>query len=197
MTDNDWSGESGNDYTKRNKVFPTIFQRQGVWKQILEGCDIDSVLEVGCNVGHNLRAMKWADPNIFTHGVEINREARLECLKHSPCTETIEEALDWEHGGFDLVFTCGVMIHTDPQLLGRLCADMVSASKQYVMCAEYFNATPTEIPYRSNLRLWKRDFGSYLMDEFRLRPVTQGFLWKPTTGMDNLTFWLFKKEDIE
>jgi len=189
---NDWAGKAGDDYTERNMVFPTIMQRKEVFSQILKDIEFETVYEVGCNVGHNLRAIKWDRPRTVICGAEINQAARLQAMKFGCIVDDIMEPL--KLSPFDLVFCCGVLIHTNPKDLRDLLLRMNLLSQRYILLMEYFNAEPVEIDYREDLRLWKRDFGSFFMDHFPVKPVRSGFLWKPTSGMDNLTFWLFEKE---
>ena len=70
-------------------------------------------------------------------------------------------------------------------------------SKKYVLIGEYFNRTPTMIPYqgKENL-LFKRDFGKYFLKNFDLEVIDYGFLWGhyyDVAGFDDFTWWLFKK----
>ena len=42
--------------------------------------------------------------------------------------------------------------------------------------------------------LFKRDFGGHWMDLYPdLRLVGNGFFWRRSTGLDNITWWLFEK----
>ena len=67
-------------------------------------------------------------------------------------------------------------------------------SRRYILCAEYFAREPEEVPYRGQTGLlFKRDFGSYWLDQYPVRHIANGFHWRRTTGIDDVTWWLFEK----
>ena len=63
------------------------------------------------------------------------------------------------------------------------------------MSIEYFAAEPEEKRYRGqDGLLFKRDFGAFWLEMFpELELIDYGFFWKHATGLDNLTWWLFRK----
>ena len=67
-----WAGEFGDAYTLRNEDL-VDGRRQPFWNSILEATDARSVLEVGCNIGANLRCL--ADGVRRVEGVDVNVEA--------------------------------------------------------------------------------------------------------------------------
>ena len=78
--------------------------------------------------------------------------------------------------GLDLAVHGGVLIHINPERLPIVYQNLVSLSSRYVLVAEYYNPTPTEVNYRGhNERLFKRDFAGELIDEFDLNLVDYGF----------------------
>jgi len=51
-----------------------------------------------------------------------------------------------------------------------------------------------EVVSRREGKLFKRDFGGFWWDVFpELTFVDGGFFWKRATGLDDLTWWLFAK----
>ena len=52
---NKWKSNFGVEYTDRNKISPKC--RVNAFKSMLTGLDVDKILEIGCNVGHNLVAI--------------------------------------------------------------------------------------------------------------------------------------------
>ena len=48
-----WSGDFGDAYTERNEEAGA--GRETFWRQLLAGIEVTTALEVGCNVGANLR----------------------------------------------------------------------------------------------------------------------------------------------
>ena len=97
-------------------------------------------------------------------------------------------------GAVELAFTCGVLIHVPPEDLGRACDEIYRVSSRYIVCIEYFSDREEEVSYHGQSGLlFKRDFGAFWMDRHDLTLVDYGFLWKPATGLDNLTYWTFEK----
>jgi spore coat polysaccharide biosynthesis protein SpsF len=192
-----WEGEFGNEYTQRNRLHAN--DRKKFFAHILEKTSgISSVCELGANSGHNLEAIQLVNPVIEATGVEVNRKACSEMAGKSRINavcSTIQEFNPTEK--FDLVFTCGVMIHLPPADLPKVYRKMHTLSQKYILINEYFNPVPVEISYRGhNERLFKRDFGGEFLDavERRVRLVDYGFLWQRVEpAWDNTTWWLWEK----
>ena len=159
----------------------------------------ESVLEVGANIGINLRAIqRISGANL--HAVEPNQTARDRLVADGVVPpgqvyDGIAEKLPVDTATIDFVFTRGVLIHIHPDNLLAACKEMFRVSKKYLLCAEYFSVRPESIPYRGHSdRLFKRDFGAFWLDNFpQLEVVEYGFEWKRVTGLDNITWWLFVK----
>jgi pseudaminic acid biosynthesis-associated methylase len=198
-----WRGEFGDSYVDRNPAsiqavrqrvccFATIFDH-------LRGHPPRSLLECGCNVGINLRALRQVtDAELYA--VEPNAKARdmligdgvipVGNLKNATLSE-----LPFENGAFDLVFTSGVLIHIPDDILEQSCREMHRVAKSHLLSIEYFSPESITLKYRGHDDLlFKRDYGENWLRLFPdLEPVAQGFFWKRTTGLDNLTWWLFRK----
>lgn len=198
-----WASDFGNEYTVRNAATEEAIQLRlrglvRIW-DAMRGDPPASILECGCNVGINLRAFRR-----FTqaelHAVEPNRKARETIvadgiLPAERIRDATLERLPFDDGTMDLVFTAGVLIHVPPDHLERACREVHRVSRKYVLALEYFSRSPEAIRYRGqdNL-LFKRDFGGFYLDLFGdLVPVAEGFLWRRTTGHDDVTWWLFRK----
>ncbi len=198
-----WTGEFGDAYIDRCVASEeAIRNRAKAWADMMrpiEATTPKSILEVGCNIGINQRALKRLfDAELFA--VEPNPKAREVVLS--------DEVLDSEHlhaasalklpfadHSMDMCFTSGVLIHISPDDLMQACSEMFRVSRRYILCAEYFSRDPQEISYRGHAGLlFKRDFGSYWLDNFELEPIAHGFHWRRTTGIDDVTWWLFEKK---
>lgn len=191
-----WGGEFGNDYVKRNLAAAN--GRGPFWKEILTEFPVESVLEVGCNIGANLRWIVEHIPPRLVCGVDINEFALRGLRQALPDVNAMwspARGLPFRDQMFDLVFTTGVLIHQPPDVLPQVMREIVRCSRRYVLAGEYFSATPAEIVYRGQTGLaWKRDFGRYyqeLFPELRLRRT--GFLAKKDGGWDDVTYWMFEK----
>ncbi len=198
-----WRGAFGDAYTDRNLASPEMMgARIALWSEIL-GHTIAappcSILEVGANLGINLRALR-AISAAHLYAVEPNDKAR-ETLVHDGVVEPQDiragtaTAIDLPDDVADLAFTSGVLIHIHPDQLLASCREIHRCSARWIGCIEYFADKPEMIPYRGEVdRLFKRDFGDFWLDNFPDLYITAyGFAWKRVTGLDNLTWWLFEK----
>jgi len=127
-----WRGQFGSDYTQRNPASDRdIRARAMLWSQILH-CIVPekpkSILEVGANVGNNLRALRGLCGAEF-FAVEPNSDARniLEA-DHVSREENIRDgtaaALSFGDDFVELAFTAGVLIHVPPQDLLASCREI-------------------------------------------------------------------------
>jgi pseudaminic acid biosynthesis-associated methylase len=192
-----WEGPFGVEYTERNVTAPEL--RTDFFKKVLElAPDVRSVCELGANRGDNLAALRRVRPDLTLTGVEVNAAA-ASVMGQVPGVRAIVSSIqDFETDQiFDLVFTCGVLIHLNPGDLVSTYEKMVALSARYILVNEYFNPRPVEIDYRGHSsRLFKRDFAGELLDAHKqkLRVVNYGFLWnREEPGWDNTTWVLFER----
>jgi len=98
---------------------------------------------------------------------------------------------------FELVFTCGVLIHIHPDDLHKTLERMYQLSKRYILIAEYFSRESESLIYHGEKnKLFKMDFGKYFLSNFQSKLLDYGFLWGylyDDGGFDDITWWLFKK----
>lgn len=198
-----WRGEFGNAYTERNaSAAEHLRARVAMWSSIfasVEGAPPKSILEVGANIGNNLRALRQLSGADF-YAIEPNASARQRLVddKVVPAANVRDgfaAAIDLPDGAVEMSFTSGVLIHIHPDDLLASCREIHRISSRYVVCIEYFSDKAEEIAYRGHSeRLFKRDFGGFWLDNFPdLQVVKYGFSWKRLTGLDNLTWWVFEK----
>ena len=194
-----WAEKFGDEYLSRNmsddllaanlNLFSKIFHRTG---------GLDSVLELGCNIGMNLRAISSLMPNCELIGVDINNSA-LELLNKNLSSVTAHEksistVLDIEA---DLVFTKGVLIHINPNDLGKVYHNLYNCSKKYICIAEYYNPVPVSVEYRGySNKLFKRDFCGELMHKYPdLTLIDYGFCYHLDDAFpqDDLNWFVLEK----
>jgi spore coat polysaccharide biosynthesis protein SpsF len=198
-----WRGDFGDGYTDRNLATrEQLASRIAMWSDILKpttGAPPASILEVGANLGINLRALRALTGARF-YAAEPNERARATLIRDGVAEErdtraSLAQSIDFPDRIADLVFTSGVLIHIHPDHLLTAMREIHRCAARYVGCIEYFSDKPEEIPYRGHTGLlFKRDFGGYWLDNFAdLQVLATGFAWKRTTGLDNLTWWLFEK----
>lgn len=200
-----WKGDFGNAYIERNIASQdSVGKRQVAWQKILNSFPLAprSFLEIGCNVGINLRALSHLS-KADLYGVEPNAVA-LNKLK----TDNIVSSQNLHEGNIfqipfkdesvECVFTSGVLIHVAPEDLDAAYRELYRVSSRYILSIELFAKNPETISYRGHDdMLFKRDFGLKWLEIFPdLVPIEQGFLWLPITGVDDATWWLFEKRGV-
>jgi pseudaminic acid biosynthesis-associated methylase len=188
-----WTGDFGNEYTKRNKDPP---DRLSFWRKILNKCRPEVVLEPGANRGFNLKAISHIDPAVRLWATDVNLLA-LEVLREGlPWVNAVEadvRDLPFRDGLFDLVFTVGVLIHVKPEDVPKSIQEMVRVSRRYLLLCEYANNDILGVVYRGlHGALWKAPFGQIAEQSAALQPLDSGFLTKDE-GFDRVTWWLYEK----
>ena len=198
-----WRGTFGDAYTDRNEATTEYINSVAhAFEQILKkmpDMSPSSILEVGANIGINLRALnRLTDAQLFA--VEPNQKARNRLVEDAvlPNNHIFDAAasnLPFDDHSIDLVFTSGVLIHISPEEIDSAYAEIYRVSARYILSLEYFSPTPEVKTYRGkDDLLFKRDYGSLWLDNYPdLILVDNGFFWKRTTGLDNLNWWLFHK----
>ncbi|MEO8449708.1 MAG: pseudaminic acid biosynthesis-associated methylase [Gemmatimonadota bacterium] len=177
-----WTSEFGRAYTDRNtlsvedmdQAFAAQFgvAKTVIYRELVGAARLPAgrVLEVGCNIGLQLRLLERVNPGLEFHGLEPQPYAVKQARELSP-NMTFHDgtafALPFEDRSFDLVMTHGVLIHINPKDLPRALAEIHRVSRRFVLCHEYYAERPTEIRYhdRDGL-LWKRNFGQAYLDQF-------------------------------
>ncbi|MDP6781751.1 MAG: methyltransferase domain-containing protein [Alphaproteobacteria bacterium] len=198
-----WKGDFGDDYAVRNRATAeTVGNAAHAFNEILahvKDSPPASILEVGANIGINLRALAGiTDAELFA--VEPNARAREQLVAgkvvpQDRLFDAMATKLPLEDGAVDLAFTSGVLIHVPPEDIEAAYGEIYRVAARYILCMEYFSPTPVSIPYRGHEGLlFKRDFGGMWLDIFpALEPVANGFFWSRTTGLDDINWWLFRK----
>ena len=189
-----WRSEFGAHYTDRNDLERPA--RLATWRRILSGLEVTRVLEVGCNVGWNLRYLTALGvPEVW--GVEPQRYAIERARRDRPDLTLVPGtafALPFRDGWFDLTFTSGVLIHIGPDDLGRALDELHRCTRRYLVAIEYDHPAEVEVPYRGHTAaLWKRDHGATIAARFPdLRELASGPLGE-ADGYDDCHFHVFEK----
>lgn len=190
-----WAGSFGQAYTERNAT--AAHQAGADHEAMFQRLGVRSVLEVGCNLGLNLTRMA-ANPGFTVTGIDVCHHALVagrKRLARAMLAQASAYDLPFADGAFDMVFTCGVLIHVPPAGRERAMREIHRASRRYIWCGEYFSDADTVIPYRGESRaLFKCDYGALYATLFPgLRLCDRGFWGKAETGFDDITWWLFEK----
>jgi pseudaminic acid biosynthesis-associated methylase len=194
-----WAGEFGTEYSERNVGSGWIAANLALFAKILARTrSVRSVVELGANIGLNLRAIDQLIPDADLAGVEINAVAADE-LRQWGRAEVFEHSiLDFAPARqWDLTLIKGVLIHINPDELPKVYDTLLAAAGRYVCVVEYYNPTPVALPYRGHEnRLFKRDFAGEMLDRNAgLRLIDYGFCYRrdPNFPQDDVTWFLMEK----
>ena len=196
-----WQGQFGDEYVSRNTSDAYIRENVTFFSKIfsLTGRP-DSVLEFGPNTGMNLRAIHEIDSDVSLSGVEINRHAAQMLSESLPNSDIhVNSFLEFSsEQRWNLVFCKGVLIHIAPDRLSEAYEALYRHSSDYILIAEYYNTTPTEVSYRGHSeKMFKRDFCGEVLDRYSdLSVVDYGFIYHRDANFkyyDDITWFLLKK----
>jgi len=201
-----WEGIFGDAYQERNTLDKKEIERREafftrIFMYIYSICGVmpKSVLEIGAGQGPNLCAIEKfslaQSVPIKLYATEINQKARIALSENAKTVEILDEIP--KEPLADLVLTYGVMIHTHPAHLRDLVNKMYNSSNKFLMCCEYFAPQTRPIPYRGEKdALWLDDYGSKMLEFYpSLEIKGYGFMWKPMSGLDNITYWVMQKRN--
>jgi len=195
-----WQGQFGDDYVGRNRDERLAASNLSLFSEALSmSGEVGSVLELGANIGMNLRALRMLYPGASLRGLEINPTAAQELRSAIGSENVIEGSIldDVELGVSDLVLIKGVLIHIAPAQLADVYDVLVRSTRRLILVCEYYNPTPVEVSYRGfQDKLFKRDFAGELIDRHpSLRLVNYGFRYHrdPSFPLDDVTWFLLEK----
>lgn len=185
-----WKGAFGDAYTDRNQPDPTV--RERAWGVMLRGLALQTVLEVGSNTGANLRALERINPSWRLTGIEPNAHARQQAMVLT--LNGSVTSIPFKDGNFDLVFTCGVLIHVPPEELEAALHELYRVSRRYLLAIEYHADEATGILYRGQLdMLWKRNYLQEYLTRFPDLVLCHAGFWTAKDGFDRCTWHLMEK----
>lgn len=116
------------------------------------------ILEVGCNIGNNLRVF-GTDLNVY--GIDMNEKA-LEIAKQRLPNFKFKKGLitdiPFDDNYFDLVFTRGVLIHIHLDDMQNAMKELFRVSNKWIFNLEYFGKDNKMIKWkRGDDLLWYRN----------------------------------------
>jgi pseudaminic acid biosynthesis-associated methylase len=203
---NQWSGHFGNEYQDRNASnWQSIKNRSRLFSDIFQIMENTSkafpasIIEVGGGCGDNLRAIDMiyerTRTNVKLMSCDPNKAARKAMKDIATAIPGDLSQLPYNDNFADMVFTSGVLIHIPPDNIPWALSEIYRVSKRWILSIEYFNPTPDRVTYHGqDNMLWRRDWGKLWLDKYPdLKCLGYGFAWKHTTGLDNLTWFIFEK----
>jgi pseudaminic acid biosynthesis-associated methylase len=194
-----WAGEFGSKYISRNQRNQLIDANVVLFKKILSAApQVNSIIELGCNIGLNLQSLNRINEGFDLCGFEINETASKLASDLNIAnifTGTVLDKIESEKK-YDLSFTKGVLIHINPDSLNLVYENLFNLSTRFIVVCEYYNPHPVVVSYRGNEdRLFKRDFAGELIDKYNLRLIDYGFTYHRDNyfPQDDLTWFLLEK----
>lgn len=194
-----WAGSFGDEYVARNNGSELLASNTAFFSRILGRTrEVGSLIELGANIGMNLRAIRVLAPAMELAAVEINARACAELDKIPRLSVFGQSILDFSPARcWDMVLIKGVLIHIAPESLDAVYHAAYRACSRYICVAEYYNPSPVEVPYRGHSgKLFKRDFAGELLDRYPdLKLVDYGFVYHrdPSFPQDDITWFLLEK----
>ena len=192
MTAERWSGSFGDSYLQRTIDAPMLPRRGEFWHNFFLKYPVKSVLEIGAGAGANLR---WLKANRIC-GVDINANALAVARTLPNVDVALAEAthVPYSDDSFELVFTCGLLIHLPENKLGGALDEMYRLTLRLLLVMEYQSVTAHEIEYRGECGLlWKRPYDQIVKQRYsQLTLIDEGFLGHDD-GFDDLNWSLFSK----
>ena len=195
-----WAGEFGTAYIDRNAGERLLASNLHFFSLALrQAGPVTSCLELGANIGMNLRALRLLHPAATLKGAEINPKA-AEVMGEFLGSENVFGGSIFDYPvdeAFDLVLVKGVLIHINPEMLPTVYDTIHRTSSRLILLAEYYNPSPVAIPYRGHSdRLFKRDFAGELLDRHDdLSLLDYGFAYHRDRAFpqDDINWFLIEK----
>ncbi|KKN46135.1 hypothetical protein LCGC14_0676060 [marine sediment metagenome] len=193
-----WMGNFGIKYTIRNKIQPT--KLIPFFKKVLKDIQVNKILEVGCNRGHNLEAINYCG-GYDLYGIDINPYSIILARESREITFTVGNMFDilYKENFFDLVMTVGVLIHIDPMDLKNAITELLRVSKKYILMMEYNYEFDNfeKLQYRDNVGLWRGNFKKFILDNFKVKLILEGTAGVEDGFGDVRNYFLFEKIDLK
>jgi spore coat polysaccharide biosynthesis protein SpsF len=195
-----WKGNFGDKYIKRNNHKSIVVNNTHFFKKSLKNIKkINSLIELGPNVGNNIIALNKIFKISNIVAVEINKKA-CKFLKKISNVETINDSIlsfDTDKK-FDLVLIKGVLIHTHPKYYRKIYKKIEKFTKKYILICEYFNPYTISVNYRGHKnQLFKNDYaGDFLKIYKNYKLVDYGFSYYLDKYPLGNTHWFLLKKTL-
>lgn len=201
-----WKGKFGEEYTERSIYNPEQLDefyvknygitRKEMNHQFLDNIKVNSILEIGSNVGNQLRMLQSIGyENLY--GVELQLYAVEKAKSLTNNINIIQgSAFDvpFKDSYFDLVFTSGVLIHISPKDIKKAIHEIYRLSNRYIWGLEYYSNVYQEVLYRENKdALWKGNFMEMFLLEFPDLKIVKSEMYPYVNGENVDMMYLLEK----
>lgn len=185
-----WRGDTGYEYTL-NSLFRNR-SRGDILRCLIQPPYPKSILEVGCNVGNNLRDLGFTGARLV--GVEPQEMA----LYTKPLEETVRcferlmgtaFHLPFKTREFDLVLLSNVLCHIAPQDFRAAVRECFRIGMR-MMVVDYSSDAEESMKFRETDKLWRRDFERQIVEITGTVPVFSCMLemWDRTRAVKCVLF---------
>ena len=180
-----WRSQVGLLYTLENHL--PIAHRPDLLDNALIGLDFDSVLEVGCNLGHNLGGFVKQGKRVF--GVDLLEEV----LSSQPWGGAVGTAfaLPFPDNSLDLVLCAGVLCHIALERAASAILEIERVCRKYVIVIDYSASEELACSFRGAQLMWRRDFQALIEGVAgSLKPIRSGITqaWDGRSSMKCVVF---------
>ena len=176
-----------NDYTERNDPDPADL-RPELERMLAKAPILDSVLEVGCSRGANLKVL--ARPGRLCLGIEPNAKARELAHGLRVLDGDVRDLYMLSRASFDLVLCAGLLCHLGNADLRLAMEELWRVTRRYLLLVEYEAEKQMKIAWRGTF-LWERPYGRLALDWLRGAKLLDGGEAGPL--YDGARFWLLGK----
>ena len=195
-----WQGMFGDEYIGRNISDQLLSSNIKLFSDVFSATKtLDSILELGANVGMNIRAIKALLPAAQIDAVEINPKAHAILTDTGLCRNASLCSISEfnPERTYDLSFTKTVLIHLNDDDLLTAYETLYKSSRNYILVAEYYSPYKECVEYRGHSnKLFKRDFCKELMTHYpKLKLIDYDFIYRgdPVFPQDDISWFLMQK----
>jgi len=157
-----WMEMHNEEYWKKRDKYdsnPNDLHRGELLNKIKE-LKPESVLEVGCGSGSNLALIQKKLPNVKISGIDINKTAIANAVKHLGNIQLVvgnADSLPFKDNSFDVVITDATLLYISPEKIEKVRDELLRVAKRAIIMVEFqvddFNGLG-----QIALRHWARDY---------------------------------------
>jgi SAM-dependent methyltransferase len=181
-----WTLRGGDDYFREQEGQPDRAARAGWMAGRIASYRPDSILEIGCGYGKQLRALRETlGPNVPLVGVDFSPTQLARAREYLADLDGISlvlasgTELPFVDGAFDMVLTSAVILHNPPAAAERIRCEVIRVARRFAAHNEDTDVSYNRYGY--DTAAWYRAAG-ILLAESRTIPLSGGAGPRPGSG---------------